>query len=162
MRQLATTLAGVLLATLALGGCASRLQGGVHYADHADLNGIERFAFAPANPTLAQAPENVREAHAVTREAIRAYLVGRGFQVVTDGSEHAAVRFQLGVYAKTALAGNQLEGSKGSLQIMLLEPQHQHAVWSGWAELTWREGMDRDAGIQSAVAFILDKFPPRG
>jgi hypothetical protein len=153
---------GLLALALALAACASRMEGGVHYDEYTDFSKRQSFAFAPQNPTLAQAPQNVQEANQIAQRDVQSYLTGRGYRFVDAGAADLLVEVDLGILSKGAESGLESEGQYGGMQILLLDPKTQRSIWSGWGRLTWRQSMNRDEEIRKAVEFILGKFPPGG
>jgi len=140
---------------------------------------IQRPHQQPGNPLVVQR----------TQDAIRGYLVGRGYMYVADPAQaDFAVDFTIGSRERTQIQsypapwggpgwsgrrgwwGSPYWGdtidvrqfTEGTLSIDVFDGKTSRPVWHGWAQKTLsRSDIENSQGpIQRAVSAVLEKFPP--
>ncbi len=180
---------GRLLAVIAFGltlvACTS-LQTGSDFDRTVNMSGYHAFAWMPREHYGTHNPLVIQRA----RDAIQGSLTGKGLAHVEDAAQaDFVVDFTIGAHDRTDIqtypvpyAGPWYPGfyawwgrpywgqdvdvrqyREGTLSIDIFDARTHKPVWHGWAKKELRQSdIDRsDSAIRSAVASVLEKFPPK-
>jgi hypothetical protein len=177
----------LLIAAIAvLAACASSLRVANDFDHNISFANYHTFAWMPRERYETRNPLVVQR----TRDAVRAELTQKGFTYSDDaGAADFVVDFTIGAHERVDIHsyptpyagpwywespgwwgypywGNTLDVRKyreGTLSIDVFDAHNHRAVWHGWAkkELTQADIDRSDAPIRSAVAAVLETFPPK-
>ena len=171
------TVAGVLIAALALAGCAtlrvnSYVERGADFTQYRSYAWAERGAFATGDPRL----DNNRFFSQRVEEAVDMQLAARGFEKTGTGTAdvllhiHARMEQRLDTAAFDPIDGHCIDDEcrpgvydAGTLMVDFMDRRTNRLAWRGWAERSFDGVIENqewmEATIDETVARILAQLP---
>ena len=173
-------LAVVMLAALALAGCAMRMNVSSHVERGADFTQYHTFDWGPADalPTGDPRLDNNPFFHDYLQGAFEKGLAGRGFERSTPGTTsdllihyHAAINERFEVvdvaldwsYCYEDCLPQVINYEQGTLVVDIVDARSNRVVWRGWAQdsvegvIDNQDRMERQ--LDEAVTRMLEQFP---
>jgi hypothetical protein len=146
----------ILVGTLIVAACATKLHGDVRYSHDVDFTRFKSFSMA----TLRKAPSpEAAKNRAFAQQEITQALTAKGLRHTETGGD-LLVKVRMGLRSKVATSGGSNWGTAAGIQIELWDPQQNDILWEGWASESYYDDLDPKVEIRKAVALILEQFPP--
>jgi hypothetical protein len=143
------------LAALALGACASRLQGEVSYDEGADFSSYRSYALVPLE-------SGSPAARTVAEREVRRALEAKGLRAADRAAADVLVRVLLDRRHKTRLSGSVSPGGEYvGMEVTLDDRASGERVWSSWAAETYTDQLEAETEIPKAVELIFESYPPK-
>ena len=173
-------LAVVILAALALAGCAIRMNVSSHVERGVDFTQYRTFDWGPADalPTGDPRLDNNPFFHDYLQGAFEKKLAARGFERSASGTTpdllihyHAAINERFEVVEVGLERGDCCDGclpqvinyEQGTLVVDIVDARSNKVIWRGWAQdsvegvIDDQDRMERQ--IDEAVTRMLEQFP---
>jgi hypothetical protein len=151
-------LLSVLLTAFVLSACGGRLNGVVDYDHERDFVSIKKLGFYEDVKPLERRQDATR---VLVRAEIAKQLAARGYEFPDAAEAELQIIYHVGSHSKIGVgAGAMSSGETATLAIEFRDPQSGRSVWYGTVEQTWKEGLDVDERVTTAVSVLLKRFPP--
>lgn len=141
-------------------GCAGRLSGVVDFDSDVDFDQKRTLAFYEDAFPLERKQTDTRQ---LIRAAIEQQLRTRGYGFGRAGEADLLIVYHVGNRAKMHFGGTMTSTEReASLSIAFQDPVTRRDVWYGTIGQTWTGEDDVAERVDTAVAKLLEQFPPEG
>lgn len=156
MNRIATI--AVVPMVLVLFACGGKLNGVVDFDHERSFVSIQKVGFYEDVKPHERAQTETRNK---VRAEIKRQLEAKGLTVGDAAAAELQIIYHVGNHSKIRVgAGERGAGVTATLAIEFLDPVIGRSVWYGTVEQTWKEGLDLDERIETAVRVLLERFPP--
>lgn len=148
----------LIAAALLAAACAGKLKGVVDFDNSRDFGSVSRIGFFEDEKPLERPTTQVRER---VRSEIEKHLKEKGYAITQPDEAQLLVVYHTANRTKTRTSGAiSAAGREASLAIEFRGRKSERTVWYGTVEQTWRDGIDVDERVDTAVRVLLEGFPP--